>query len=210
MRKTQSIRFIAVFTALMAAFQIGCQKEGPIKLGFVGGLTGRLSDLGTSGRDGAILAVEKANQEGGINGREVALIIRDDKQNPNVAKSAQRDFRAMNAAAVVGHMTSAMSVAVMDEINQAKMVLVSPTTSTNVLSGKDDYFFRILAPSHDEIRHMAQLARKMGYFTVSIVADKSNDAYSMDYADTFASVFKQWGGRVLTVLSVFLQIRSRL
>ncbi len=38
---------------------LGCQKEkDPIKLGFVGCLTGRLSDLGTSGRNGALLAVE--------------------------------------------------------------------------------------------------------------------------------------------------------
>ena len=59
-----------------------CSKEDPIKLGFVGGLSGRVADLGISGRNGAILAVEHWNNNGGVRGRPVNLVVMDDEQKP--------------------------------------------------------------------------------------------------------------------------------
>ncbi len=50
-----------------------------LKKSFVGGLTGRLSDLGIGGRNGVMLAVEEINNAGGISGRPVKLITKDDK-----------------------------------------------------------------------------------------------------------------------------------
>ena len=43
-----------------------CGPTEPIKVGFLAGLTGRVADLGIAGRDGAILAVEQTNREGGF------------------------------------------------------------------------------------------------------------------------------------------------
>ena len=48
-----------------------CDDAQPIKIGYVGGLTGRYADLGQAGRDGALLAIELANQAGGLNGRPI-------------------------------------------------------------------------------------------------------------------------------------------
>ena len=55
--------------------------EPPILLGFVGGLSGRVADLGISGRNGAILAVENINSAGGVRKRQVKLMVMDDKQD---------------------------------------------------------------------------------------------------------------------------------
>ena len=49
-------------TALLTA----CSKDEPVRIGFVGGLTGRVADLGIAGRNGALLAVEERNAAGGI------------------------------------------------------------------------------------------------------------------------------------------------
>jgi branched-chain amino acid transport system substrate-binding protein len=72
---------------------IGCEKKKePIKVGFVGGLTGRLSDLGSGGRNGVMLAVEEINNAGGISGRPVELITKDDKQDPEVAVKVDKEL----------------------------------------------------------------------------------------------------------------------
>ncbi|MFP3912631.1 MAG: ABC transporter substrate-binding protein [Desulfobacteraceae bacterium] len=80
---------------LVTAGSLGCDREKePIRLGFSGCLTGRLSDLGTSGRNGVILAVEQVNAAGGINGRPVELIVRDDRQDTAEALRVDRELMA--------------------------------------------------------------------------------------------------------------------
>jgi branched-chain amino acid transport system substrate-binding protein len=85
MKRGRDFFFAAFSVALLVFLTIlfsSCQREKPqIKIGFAGGLTGRYSDLGTAGRNGANLAVEEINQTGGIRGRQVLLISKDDKQD---------------------------------------------------------------------------------------------------------------------------------
>ena len=52
----------AVLWALVL-WAAGCDGPAPLKVGFVGGLTGRFSDIGISGRNGVMLAVEKSIAE---------------------------------------------------------------------------------------------------------------------------------------------------
>jgi ABC-type branched-subunit amino acid transport system substrate-binding protein len=56
---------------------IACGPQEPIRIGFIGELTGNSADLGEAGRNGAMLAIEQANQGGGINGRPIELLARD-------------------------------------------------------------------------------------------------------------------------------------
>ena len=56
---------VAVFGLVGLA---ACDPPEPLRLGFVGGLSGRVVDLGIGGRNGAILAVEMRNQKGGVEG----------------------------------------------------------------------------------------------------------------------------------------------
>ncbi len=61
----------AVLLALTA-----CAPQGPVKLGFPGGLSGRVADLGEAGRNGVLLAVGEANAAGGVKGRQIEMLIR--------------------------------------------------------------------------------------------------------------------------------------
>ena len=65
-----------------------CAPPEPLRLGFVGGLSGRVADLGIEGRNGAMLAVEQRNKLGGVNGRQVELVVEDDQQNVDAARMA--------------------------------------------------------------------------------------------------------------------------
>ena len=79
------VRNLVVLAALGAT---ACAPQVPWRVGFLGGLSGRVSDVGLAGRDGARLALDQVNARGGIAGRQVELIVRDHAQHPEHAQRA--------------------------------------------------------------------------------------------------------------------------
>ncbi len=176
-----------------------CGDPEPVKIGYVGGLTGRFGNLGQEGRDGAILAVEEANAADGIDGRLIELLIRDDRQDEATAVAVDRELIESGVAAIVGHMTSSMSVAAVSLMNRAGVLMVSPTTSTNALTGLDDQFFRVYAPNRMEATNLAAHARNdLGLARVSVVYDLSNRAHTENWRDTFGGEFEKLGGKIVS------------
>ncbi len=174
------------------------ENKKPIKVGFSGGLTGKLSDLGIAGRNGALLAVEEINASGGINGRPVEFIIKDDKQDADTAIRVDKELINEGVTAIIGHMTSSMSMAVLPMINKEKIVMISPTTSTNKLTGIDDYFFRVMPPNRKKIDHFANYAfNKMGIKNLVFLYDLSNKTYSEGLYSIFKSGFEKAGGKIV-------------
>ena len=74
-------RGLIVLAIALCLVLVACSEEPPLKIGFVGGMTGRVADLGIAGRDGVIFAIEEKNQAGGIAGRMLELVVRDDHQD---------------------------------------------------------------------------------------------------------------------------------
>ncbi|MBF0202411.1 MAG: ABC transporter substrate-binding protein, partial [Desulfamplus sp.] len=177
----------------------GCEKKlPPIKIGFAACLTGQLADLGIAGRNAVILAVEDINEKGGIDGRVVELIIRDDKNVPETALKVDRDLIDQGVEAIIGHMTSSMSMAVLPLINAKKVVMISPTTTTNKLTGQDDFFFRITSPDRIQSGIMADYAfSTLSLRNISAVYDVSNRDFTLAWLDAFKGIFQDMGGRVV-------------
>lgn len=187
---------------VLAGLMGGCQGDQPIKIGFVGGITGRHSDLGVSGRDGVILAVEEINRSGGVDGRRVELSVKDDRQDPETARRVDRELIAEGVWAVIGHMTSAMSLAALPVIDQNRVLFVSPTTSTNKLSGRDDYFLRVMSPNTAETANLFHYAYQvLGLRRMAAFYDLSNRGYTEDWVRDFRSAFESLGGRMVAVRS---------
>jgi len=173
--------------------------SNPIKIGFVGGLTGKSSDLGIQGRNGAMLAVEDINRQGGINGRPLHLITKDDKQDPQTALKVDKELIDAGVIAIIGHITSTMTEAVLPFLNERKLLLISPTASTNKLTGIDDYLVRVINPNivlSDLEAEYAGKSLKLG--RMAILYDLSNRAYSEDFAQNYQAAFERLGGKVIS------------
>lgn len=197
-QKHLSFSVILLSIIILMAGLTGCDRRKPIKVGFVGCLTGRLSDLGISGRDGAMLAVEEINKAGGIKGRPVELIVKNDKQDQEVAIKVDRELIKEGVAAIIGHMTSAMSMAAQPLINREKILMLGPTTSTNKLTGIDDYFLRVIPPNKAETDHLAHHAfHRMGIRKMAAVYDLSNRVYTEGFTRNFKSEFEKLGGEII-------------
>ncbi len=184
-------------------FASGCEREKPpIRIGFSGGLTGRYSDLGVGGRNGVQLAVEEINRSGGIQGRPVELIIQDDRQDPDMANQVDRELIRENVAAIVGHMTSAMTMAVMPLINAEKVLLISPTTSTSELTGIDDWFFRVAGTNDILATALADyLMNRTSIRRMAVMFDSSNRAYTESFIKAFRTRYEETDGRLTLVAS---------
>jgi len=184
-------------TALFMALLSGCLVQRPIQVGFSGELTGRNADLGVQGRNGAQLAVERINAEGGIAGRPLELLVRDDLGTPEGAQTADRKLIDAGVVAIIGHMTSGQSMAGVAVTNEAGIVLLSPTTSTPALSGRKDFFFRVNPVNALAARTMADhIYRTRGLARVAVICDDDNASYTLVYLDAFVGAYETLGGQI--------------
>lgn len=190
--------FASVLTIISIIVQLGCGKSEPIFIGFSGQLSGAYADLGIKGRDGVMLAVEHINAKGGIAGRSLKLIVQDDKGTPEGTLSADKKLIDANVVAIIGHMTSGQTMAALPVVEKAGMVLISPTTSTVELTGRDDFFFRVAATCTTEARILSRhIYKNRNVHRLAVVLDTDNAAYSNAYLDAFSKVFKEAGGDVI-------------
>ena len=184
-------------TLLCLVALTACQKE-PVRIGFVGGLTGKAADLGVAGRNGVQLAVEQRNAAGGINGHPVDLVIRDDEQNPEVARRVLGELISQNIELIIGPMTSSIAMALMPQINASKSILLSPDVTTTDLSGKDDNFFRVTGTTTGYAANNARLLHKrFGVRTVAAIIDTNNKSYTESWLNDFRTEFSAFGGKIV-------------
>ncbi len=190
------LRCVLLLAGTLGLF--ACSPPPPIVLGFVGDLSGRVADLGVEGRNGATLAVELRNKAGGVKGRRVELVAEDDQQNPAVARQAVGKLIDLKVDALIGPMTSAMAMAVVPLINEAQLVTVSPTVTTNALSGIDDYFFRGLPATSRYAKKDAEYHfDRLGLRRVAAAIDVNNRAYTESWLADYRSAFTAGGGRLV-------------
>jgi branched-chain amino acid transport system substrate-binding protein len=193
--KKRWIAWLCVIMLLSSSI-ISCRAARPIYIGFSGELTGKRADLGIQGRDGVQLAVMRLNEAGGVAGRPIELIIRDDLGTPEGALAADQALIEAGVVAIIGHMTSAQSIAAMPLIEETETVMLSPTTSTPELAGLDDYFFRINPDNDQQARTLAHQARQRhGLTRVSAIYDSENSAYTHTFWRSFSRAFEELGGQ---------------
>ncbi len=196
-QKTSLIRALRQFGVLMAcAFVLAaCTPPEPVRLGFVGGISGRVADLGIGGRNGALLAVEMRNAAGGVKGRPIELVAEDDQQNPEFAQQAVTRLISRKVDAIVGPMTSAMAMATVPLVNRAEVLMISPTVTTPLLAGLDDYFFRVIAPTTEYAQKSAAYHyTNQGSRRVSAIFDMRNQSYTKTWLDDYRAAFEAAGG----------------
>ncbi len=127
----------------------------PIELGLV--LT--LADSGVAPMlRGARLAVAEINAGGGVRGRPLSLVVRDDFGDPDSAIRVAGDLYRSNVVAVIGSAYSGPTLAAAPVYNNARrpVVQISPSASVPELSNAGDYSFRT-CPT--DLEYGAALAR---------------------------------------------------
>lgn len=188
---------LAAVAITVAAIVLSRPKAEPIKIALVTTLTGPASTAGVFTRNGALFAIEETNAQGGINGRQVVALVRDDKADPAEALRIDRALIKEGVVAFLGHYLSSISVQVAPLMNEHQMPILSLGAATGVLYGLDDQFIRITLPNNMRTPIAARESyNRQGVRKVAIVYDRSNAAYTESVKTLFYSTFKQLGGEV--------------
>lgn len=198
MKKLSAFLF-AITTVLLAA----CTEKPvePLRIGFVGGLSGPNSDNGQSGLNGLTLAVEQFNRAGGVNGRLVEILAKDDAQSKETATTSVNQLVAAKVEAVVGPFTSAMAAVTVPITGQAGIFQVSPTITAMEFSGKDDNLFRINRTTRDNAGDYAKVMHGRGQKHIAVAYDLRNRAFTQSWLDEFRSATKELGASLAAEVS---------
>ena len=180
-----------VIAASLFAVSAACNKnEGggsaastsdPIKIGVYSPFTGGSSPMGLSMRDGVRLAAEEINAAGGVLGRKIQLVERDDQAvNERGAQVMQELISSEHVVAVLGPTNTGVAKASYRYPEQAKvpmLVNVSAGAPINELFKEfpDNYLFRIAASDDVQAEMIVKEAvDKEGLKKVAILADDTN------------------------------------
>jgi branched-chain amino acid transport system substrate-binding protein len=198
--RRSSGRFFTMIVLMgLAGFCLSdCVAKESVRIGVVAQLTGVQADLGVQERNGVQLAVEEINAEGGIAGRRIELVVRDDLGTPEGARAADRELIDAGVVAIIGHATSGQTIAGLAVTNPARVVMLSPTATAPELSGREDYFFRICASLVERAQVMARHLHQGRHMTrVAVAYDVDNTAYAKSFRDAFAAMYQALGGTLV-------------
>src|ERR1044071_9210310 len=80
----------------------GAGKEETIQVGLIASLTGKFSALGSENKKAVELAIEQVNADGGLLGKKLALVTRDDQTLPDQSVLAYNDIKTSDVVAIIG------------------------------------------------------------------------------------------------------------
>lgn len=193
--------FLVLFFSILAmAFYT--YKTRPIFIGFSGNLSGRNSEIGVDARNGAFLAVNEVNDDGGINGRTLFMQVADDAFSNDGAAKADAQLLKNGCLAIIGHLTSNTGMAVKDNYRSGEYLYLSPLISTDTLTGADDYFFRVVGSNRYQGELLADYAINIDKIKrIAIVYEDTNSSYTKQLVDFSAQYILEKGGSIVKSVS---------
>ena len=153
----------------------------PIKVGLSGPFTGGSSSMGVSMRDGVKLAVSEINKAGGVLGRQIQLIERDDEAKNEVGvQIAQELINKEQVAATLGFINTGVGQAAQRFYQEAEIPVINNVATGSILTrqwpdAKTNYVFRNAANDTIQSSMIAEEAvKRQGFKKPAILADSTN------------------------------------
>jgi branched-chain amino acid transport system substrate-binding protein len=153
----------------------------PIKIGVTGPFTGGSAPMGVSMRDGVKLAVTEINAQGGVLGRKLEVIERDDEaKNERGVQVAQELINKEKVSATVGFINTGVALASQRFYQEAKIPVINNVATGTVITKQfadqpENYVFRTSANDAIQSSMIVEEAITKRKFTkVAILADSTN------------------------------------
>ncbi len=185
-------------TLILLSINIFSQSQDTIKVGVFVDLSGQTFSFGEATKSGIELAAEEINEAGGINGRKIELIFKDDEGRPEKAKQAVEELITKDKVHVVlGDVASINSLAAAPVAQMAKIPMLTPSSTNRKLTEVGDYIFRACFIDPLQGAAMAKFAfYQLNLRRVAIFGDVQSD-YSKGLAENFKKTFTLIGGKIV-------------
>lgn len=153
-----------------------------IKIGLTGPFTGGSSSMGVSMRDGAKLAAAEINKNGGVLGKQIQLVERDDEAKNEVgAQVAQELINKEKVVATVGFINTGVALAAQRFYQEAEIPVFNNVATGTVITEQfkapdydNNYVFRNSAYDVLQAGMMVDEALRQGFKKIAVLADSTN------------------------------------
>lgn len=201
--KFKKLLAIGMSLTLSAGLLAGCGSSGSeesdvIKIGGIAPTTGQVSVYGNAAVRGYQLAVEEYNEKGGVLGKQIELVVYDDKGDNNEAVNAYKKLVTSDKVdAIIGGVISTNTLAVAPLAAREGIPMISPTGTADDITKAGENIFRscFTDPFQGEI--VAKFAAEdLGAKKAAILFDQEGD-YGRGLADSFEKTFSEAGGEIV-------------
>jgi branched-chain amino acid transport system substrate-binding protein len=179
--------------ALAIAFLTGTASAQTIKIGVNEPLTGAFAASGTYVVNGAKIAADEINAKGGILGKQIELVIEDNKSNPTEAAAvAEKLITRDKVPVIMGAWGSSLTLAVMPKLMEYETPMVVETSSSGkITTSGNPYIFRISPPSAVEAVAFKGIVDKLDLKKADFLV--INNDWGRGTAEDFGKMFKDKG-----------------
>lgn len=181
----------------------GGDSADPIKIGWIGSLTGDQAPWGKCESQTAQMLVDETNANGGVLGRQVELVALDTKGDANEAVNAVKRLVSQDkVCAILGPNASAQALAITGVLESAKVSDIATVATNPKITVKDDgtvneYNFRVCFTDPYQGAVAAGYARDvLGLTKAAILYDVASD-YSQGFMQYFIETFEAKGGTIV-------------
>jgi branched-chain amino acid transport system substrate-binding protein len=140
---------MAIVAAAALAARSPAMAQDTIKLGLVAAISGQSAKSGEAIVRGLSLAIDEINAKGGVLGKRVTLLVRDDESNPAKGVIAARELvQRERVAALFGGLDTPVSLAIVPFVNGAKVPFMGVWAAGTAITrngAADNYAFRVSA-----------------------------------------------------------------
>lgn len=156
------------------------------KIGGIGPVTGAAAVYGLAVKNGAQIAVDEINADGGINGYQIEFNFQDDEHDAEKSVNAYNTLKDWGMQVLMGTVTSAPCVAVADKTYADNMFQITPSGSS-VECAQNPNVFRVCFSDPDQGAASATyIAENKLAEKIAVIYD-SSDVYSSGIYEKFAA-----------------------
>ncbi len=185
---------------LLTALAAPVAAQAPIKIGEINSFSGIGAPFTGPYRQAVEMAVEEVNAKGGVLGRKLEVVFRDDKGQPAEAqKHAQELVASEKVALISGTFLSNVGLAVSDWAKQNRVLFVAaePLTEALTWAKGHDHVFRVRPNTYEQGRMLAEKAAKLKYTKWAAIGP--NYEYGKRAWETFRDRLKELRPEAKTV-----------
>ncbi len=198
MRKFISLTLVLLLTSASACVQQGTGGGDKIKVGVFMSLTGSTANFGISSVNGIKMATDEANAQGGVLGKQIELLVQDNRSDAQEAATIVTRFVTQDKVhAILGEVASSRSIAAAPIAQNAKIPMVSPSSTNPEVTRKGDYIFRTCFTDPIQGAAIGEFAAKnLNAKRTGLLIDRKND-YSVGLGQFIRETFTKLGGQIV-------------
>jgi branched-chain amino acid transport system substrate-binding protein len=170
--------------------------NGPIRIGAVLDVTGAGASLGVPERMTLEMLASQVNEDGGVNGRKIQLIVEDNQSSEDGAAKATNQMLSKNVDIILGASRTGPSLAMRSIAESSNVPMISLAANAKIVEGAR-WTFKTAQNDSAVLQNIVDYARSKGWKKIGLLRDSSG--YGEGVVETLTELGKPYGISVVSV-----------